>query len=906
MSLSLVHHSSEFTELSLDAIGGKAVHLARLAKSGFPVPRFYVISADAFRQAVNLDRWAGFQQDNQTVAGQIRAHIDAISIPMNIRDQIESAHAGCFPTDPLVAVRSSAISEDGAAYSFAGMYESVLGVRRQEDLLSAVKQVWRSAVSPRVIAYRGQHGLSLVDLGIAVIIQELVDAEASGVCFTCDPLSQSNGQILINSLYGLGEGMVSRGLPADSYRIARESLEIDADLVEKSERLEFDQRSESLCCVDVPVNDRRLGSLSEAQVVQVATAAVDIESEFGAPQDIEFCFDQDQRLSILQARPITGRVDSDTKKPEPGAGANHIVWDNSNIIESYWGVTTPMTFSFIRRAYSIVYHCFAEVMGISPRVVHQNQSTFNNMLGLFDGRVYYNLNNWYRLVRLFPGYHYNRRFMESMMGVKESAALEDPQEPVGRWQRWLVEFPSLMKLVARSGWNFMRIRKLVQKFELQFYRDYDQWSQIEFSRMPPHEIARLYDMMERRMLWNWKAPIINDFFVMVFFGILRKMCSSWCSDETGSLQNGLVCGEGGLQSDQPAKLLMRMAQLIKNNTKLKSLVLGQPLKSLPDLIAGDDHFETFNRLMKEYLDEFGLRCANELKLESYSYRDHPEQLYALLRSYLASNQPSTCDVDAMERRERETRQQAEQQASEQLAQSSSWMPRRMLFAWVLKNARLGVKNRENMRFARTRIYGILRCMLRAIGQQFADQGILDDREDIFYLTIDEVWSYIHGTSVTSDLAGLAKLRKAQYQTYRDQSSPPPPDRFETYDLPYHGIAFPVDVSAGQQRATLSGIGCCPGVVRGRVQVISDPLSDPELQGDILVAQRTDPGWVALYPAFSGVLVERGSLLSHSAIVAREMGIPTIVAITGLTQQVRNGQRVVMDGRTGQVQIESEP
>ena len=107
-------------------------------------------------------------------------------------------------------------------------------------------------------------------------------------------------------------------------------------------------------------------------------------------------------------------------------------------------------------------------------------------------------------------------------------------------------------------------------------------------------------------------------------------------------------------------------------------------------------------------------------------------------------------------------------------------------------------------------------------------------------------------------------------------------------------------------AALHGVGCCPGIVCGETKVVCSPTDDLTLRGEILVAERTDPGWVPLYPALSGILIERGSMLSHSAVVAREMGIPTIVGVTGLTNRLRDGQTVRMDGRLGTVEVLSEP
>ena len=255
----------------------------------------------------------------------------------------------------------------------------------------------------------------------------------------------------------------------------------------------------------------------------------------------------------MQSRPVT-RIE----EFGPAAG-NRLIWDNSNIIESYAGVTSPMTFSFIRRAYTIVYHCFAQVMGISPATVRDNQRTFENMLGLFRGRVYYNLRNWYRLIRLFPGFQYNARFMESMMGLKEPLADDDPPRSLSFWRRYFVELPALVRLVMRSLINFARIRTLVRDFEENFHGHYDRWRQLDFNSLRPHELAALYYEMEDALLWNWKAPIINDFYVMIYYGLLKKFCSKWWGDTSGSLQNDLICGEGGVESAEPAKMLLRLA-----------------------------------------------------------------------------------------------------------------------------------------------------------------------------------------------------------------------------------------------------------------------------------------------------------------------------------------------------------
>jgi pyruvate,water dikinase len=182
--------------------------------------------------------------------------------------------------------------------------------------------------------------------------------------------------------------------------------------------------------------------------------------------------------------------------------------------------------------------------------------------------------------------------------------------------------------------------------------------------------------------------------------------------------------------------------------------------------------------------------------------------------------------------------------------------------------------------------------------------VLREREDVFYLTLDECWDYVKGTAVTTRLADLAVLRKAEFAAYRQDPAGAADDRFETYGMAYHrnrfrGASGPAVVAAD---GSLRGTGCCPGERAGPVKVLRSPADDMKLSGEILVAERTDPGWVPLYPSVSGLLIERGSILSHSAIVAREMGIPTIVGIPGLTARLCTGDVVRMDGSSGVVVI----
>jgi pyruvate,water dikinase len=242
------------------------------------------------------------------------------------------------------------------------------------------------------------------------------------------------------------------------------------------------------------------------------------------------------------------------------------------------------------------------------------------------------------------------------------------------------------------------------------------------------------------------------------------------------------------------------------------------------------------------------------------------------------------------------RQEAEARAAAALARHPL---RRAVFTWVLKHARASMLARENLRFERTRVFGRARQILLELGKRLAAVDCLADPRDVFYLELDELLAFVEARATTTDLKGLAKVRQAEFAGYRD--APAPADRFETRGLVYRGHTFAGAVPTPLPRGeTLQGLGCCPGIVRGAVRLVRDPRSASVKAGDIIAAERTDPGWVMIFPGAAGLLVERGSLLSHSAIVARELGLPAIVSLPGLTRWLKDGDRVEMDGSTGTV------
>ena len=767
------------------------------------------------------------------------------------------------PCEPCVLIVSEwlfahpRLMKTAQRHSFAGQLDSFLFVE-QSEVADKVAEVWKSGFSERLLAYRREKGLSLLPQPPAVLIQRMVNAETAGVAFAADPITGRRSLAVISAVQGMGTALVSGECDADTYHVSR-----TGDITERQ------------VTNDLPI-------LCDDQIKQIAELVRATSQYFQRPQDIEWAIESG-KLYLLQSRPITTLAGM----ADPAGILN--LWDNSNIAESYGGVTTPLTFSFARRAYEEVYRQFCRVLLVPEATIRQHDPTFKHMLGLMRGRVYYNLLNWYRVLAMLPGFKLNRRFMEQMMGVKEGlpASLEAEMTASSQGEKLR---DGLNLLVTMNGLltNHFRLSKTIARF-------YERLNEALREPMPQlgelrvDELAAHYRELEAKLLTRWDAPLINDFFAMIFYGVLRRLVENWCGEANANLHNDLLCGEGGIISAEPAKRMREMAEGIKDNSELIEILCAGSLSEINERIAA---ISNFRFQISNYLDQFGDRCLDELKLESATLHDDP---LLLLRSIGRLAQRLNANETGMRNREIALRAEAEAK----IVTAFIGHPlRRQIFNWVLGHTRARVRERENLRFERTRLFGRVRRIFVEIGKRLYADNFLDEPRDIFYLEIEEALGFITGITTTTNLKALVAVRKAEFAAHHQ--APAPADRFETRGAVPQGNAFQTIKSASIATIgdTRQGLACCPGIVRGKVRIITDPRNAFLQAGEILVAARTDPGWIMLFPSVAALLVERGSLLSHAAIVAREMGIPAIVSIPGVTQWLKDGDEVEMDGSTG--------
>ena len=879
--------------VDLGRMGGKAAALSSLADTGLKIPAWFVITPAAFEASLSpAQRRALLQAEGQKEFQELFARV---SPAPRVLEEVEERFGKLVGESRFVAVRSSGVQEDGVEHSFAGQFESYLTVTR-ERLPARIADVWRSGFSERLLAYRRENKLEGLPQAPAVLVQKMVDSEVSGVAFSADPVTGRRSVAVVSSLHGLGTALVGGDADADTHRVHFDGTILERDIVAKSlaHRPSPDCR-EGFAEHEIAESAASEPALTDGEAARVAELARRAERHFGRPQDIEWAM-RGGEIFLLQSRPITSLVAT----PDPDGVRT--IWDNSNIVESYSGITTPLTFSFALHAYEGVYREFCRLLGVSKSKIAAHDPTFRRMLGLVRGRVYYNLLNWYRVVALLPGYTFNRRFMEQMMGVRESLPDEitAAASNASRSAR-LLDLVRLGRTVAGLVVNHMWLPRMIARF-------YDRLNRALAPQDPPLEVRRLdqlvadYRALESNLLTRWDAPLINDFFAMIFFGVLGRLTAGWCpgeEDEHGSLHNDLVCDQGGMISAEPAKRIVQMATVAAPDAELNDVLCRGTAAAAERALRRD---EELAHLYDDYLATFGDRCLDELKLESTTLFEDPEPL---LRSigHAAARLAGGQTFDAGH--QSDVRQKAEERVRRALARRPL---RRAIFAWVLRNARRRVRDRENLRFERTRLFGRVRRIFLEVGRRLFAEGVLDDPRDVFYLDLDEILAYTEGAAACDDLRGLASVRRRAFERYADLEAPA--DRFETFGAPYIANSYagsapgPVEQGDAEGEHTLRGIGCCPGVVRGRARVIRDPRGAELKQGEILVAERTDPGWIMLFPAAAGILVERGSLLSHSAIVAREMGIPAVVSIAGLTTRIESGRWIEMDGARGTVHLDA--
>ncbi len=824
-------------------IGGKAynlLHLDGLSDAyGIKIPRWICLDTEFFYSFLGKHRaeYERLLSENGTGCGEkIASLLNDISFPNTLKNSLFKAIKASLTEGALLAVRSSATDEDSAERSFAGMMESFLNVKADESMTDTIKKCWLSCFSARAMEYRAQNGGISKDIGAAVIIQEMVDPELSGVIFTVNPYTNNPDECYISTVAGLGEQLVSGSSDSEDY---------------------------VLDCFDEMISSG--GNADKALLRELARQARIIEDSYKIKRgcDIEFAV-KDGEVYILQCRPI--------------ASCSHInkrlertILDNSNIIESYSGVTTPLTFTFAQEVYGKIYHQTLRSFFIGEEVIRSIDDDLNHMLCFYENKIYYRLNSWYKMTSLYPRYEQNKKYMEKMMGVK--TPLKETSAQSSR---------RLIKIYVRFLYKMLRMKRDSKSFIERFNTVTAPYVNSTFDGMTNSEALAVYDNLEKQILNDFTTPIANDMGAMVFFGLLTdNLKKHGVSDGEGILSD-ILSKQGNVESAEQTAMLLDIVEEIKADDALKQQFLNGTFSL--------ENVSPTARRLNDYIARFGARCMDELKLETVTMQEDPTFLFKTIENYLRI-EPRPVSAEPKPNREPEIYRH--------YSPLSCLYVKRLIII-----TKFFIRNRESLRLRRTYIYAIVRNIFLRVGKNLAAEGKLESYRDIFFLEKDEITAIAAGQYI-GDLRGLVALRRREYEENK------PKEVFER--MYFYGevksenmlpVFSPQEVSDGESVSVLRGTPGGGKAVEGVVKLVTEP-TEADINGLILMAKRTDPGWTILFPMAKAIIIERGSVLSHSAVIAREMGIPLVVGIRRLTERVPDGARVRVDGVGGTVTILEE-
>jgi len=871
--------------------GGKARNLARLIALGAPVPPGMVLTGagfDAFiadnRLAHRLERLTRALDPAEPdrlrrTAEAIRTLLTTAALPPAIQRAVHTV-AATLPLMDEVVVRSSAVGEDAARASFAGQFDSILGVSSEAALRYALIACWASAWSARALFYRAARRLPFN--GMAVIVQQQVRARISGVLFTRAPrgLSPASPEdLVIEYCAGLGDGLVGGRVDPHRLTVSRSTLTIT---------------SRTSPDVEHP-GDEAAPTLAPEEAFRLSRLALRLESALHAPQDIEWAIDSSGAMWILQARPIT----TATGGGDPNR-ARDVLWSNANVSENFPRPISPLLYSIAEAGYYHYFRNLGQAFGMSRSRLRAMDRRLHGIIGVHGARMYYNLTNIHAVLRMAPFGESLARAFNQFVGAEETPA--QPHDAFSWHERrarvW--QIAETLRIAAHTIWQFLFLGRRVQSFE----RTVDRFAaRVRDEDLEARRLGALVDDLQEFLdirCHQWKNASLADTAAMVCYALLQRIVAS---DGSPSLHNRLLRGLPGVPSSIPPLRLWSLSRTIRSEEALRRLFTRDATEVLATLRT-DHRFIRFRRDLEQFLDEWGFRSSAELMLSEPSLREDPGPVIDLLKGYVAmEGEPPEAAI---------ARQRAERRAEtwRVLRNFAARAPLRGLtFALILPRTQRAIVYRERVRLKQALLYNRCRAIALAIGDELVRRSVIRRRDDVFMLTAKEMTDLSDGRSMFPH--HVADLIDRRIREHHDLAATHPPDTVRLPQGSYlrrdgHVTAAVSERDVPSDSATLVGTSACGGSVTARAAVLGDVREAERLRrGDVLVTRQTDPGWAPVFCLISGLVIERGGMLSHGAILAREFGLPCVVGIRDATRRIDHGATVTVDGDRGVCSIAPE-
>lgn len=726
------------------------------------------------------------------------------------------------------AVRSSAVAEDGVAASFAGQFETFLSLKDGEEVVAAMRRCVENR-SGRADEY-ARHRDTAADLTVSVVVQNMVPARCAGVLFTADPVTGRRDRVIVNAVPGMGEDLVAGRVDATVYRLPRHGGAREAE----------------------PENGDRL--LTAAELEALVGGAIKAETQVGHPVDIEWAVAHSGELQFLQLRPITTLTAVHFNELDRTDGAPTDIYTRGNIGEMMPGAVTPLTASVTGRAINRGMNYFAQQSGALRR-----KQADHHYVALFYNHLFFNVTACHDFVK-----HVWQNKKENLETSIVGAIVPNaPVEPEG----WLL---GRVANFIRQIWNLLKAPRHARHIAR-----LARHATVPVDDDPAKLYAALAGIRDRCAEAFSHHMIVSAFsgtFYAALLGILTKNRRPPQADDH-RLAAVLLADIPDIEGADAVRALQRLAAVVQLHPPFAARFLAEDDAAALALLRGSD--SPVRAQFEAFIERHGHRCVKESELSERPWRDQPTKLVRSLKTLAAT-------------KKRATPSERPRSLDETIAPFS--FSDRLALRFVVPRARRAVAAREAAKANSIRVFDVARRGYRRLGAKLAEQGLLDDAEDVFFLAHEEIGVLIDDRA--AHWRERAKARRAQQPL------------LEALRFPDVTYGTPTPVAEGECVVPIDGLRGTPvsaGTVTGPVRVVSSLAEADELQpGEIMVALMTDVGWTPYFSVIAGLITEIGSPLSHGAVVAREYGIPAVVSVKSVTSTLNTGDVVTLDAVHGVV------
>lgn len=884
-------------------VGGKGANLGILSRAGFAVPGGFTVTTRCYTEfmaVTGLQDKTGalvdsFEYENSErldgQAEEVRNLLLGAAMPEPIRSAIVQAYAE-LGAEPYVAVRSSGTAEDLADESFAGMHDSYLDVRRADEVVDAVQHCWASMWTSRAVAYRNRHGYDHRSAEIAVVVQTMVPAAASGVLFTGNPLTTCTSEIVVNASWGLGEAVVQGMVTPDTFVVDHAALAIkNRTLGSKDLHIVRNPNGKGTITESVPEGERARFCLDDETVVRLARLGRSIQDSYGGfPQDIEWAL-CDGELFVLQARPITGVAfswDVDVEAAHTLDAPDDTIWTRAWADTVMTGVVTPLTYGARQIPFSdSIYSKFVDVLGLEDLAKVRS-------LKYWKGEIYYNADFDRTLLERTGWPALRPALMHHVPAAWRDDVLAAPFRPL-----------DYAKAVARiqllqSNCGIYEFLKTVEHWRTQ-RPDIEGLTATELELLSDSELKRYTDrMLGLEVEWGSTTWFGFFFWFRDVMALLAWMTQSWYDHADGMTFATLISGSTertdtineNLALHDLAGDIRRSAELSERFTRFEN---REFFENLDDTEAGREFLSKY----REFVAATGHRGSADRDIIHPRRAEDPSIDYRALAMLLSA--PEAADPEIVEEQTNARRDETYRKVLEAIRSKPLGFLKAEAFKIVydLAHRYIVVRDNERQRPTEVIVYSYKRGFVE-IGRRLRQRGLIENDLDFYYLSKVELYDLLDGRTDHFDLT-QAKIRARRYDCERMMSREWSPPMHMQHNHAVNLDLLSSDDVEGLYRGAPTSAGSCTGTARivKRLEDIGRVKS-----GEILIVNSTDPGWTPVFMVVKALVVEAGGMLSHAGCLAREYGLPA-VQLDNAMALIPDGATITVDGDGGTVTVHPE-